>query len=220
MSKLRILLVDDHAVVREGMKALIMAQPDLEVVGQADNGRMALEQATELQPDVIVMDMSMPELNGALATEQIKQAFPQIKVLAMSVHEDKSYLQQFLEAGASGYVLKRAATEELIHAIRVVATGGTYLDPNVAGKVVGGLFHSPSNNDVVPTAHLSEREAEIVRLIAQGYSNKEIAAKLELSVKTVETYKTRSQEKLGIHSRIEIVRYAMQRGWLEQDGGG
>ncbi len=215
--KLRILLVDDHAVVREGMKSLITAQPDLEVVGEADNGRVALELATELHPDVIVMDMSMPELNGALATQQITRAFPQIKVLALSVHEDKSYLQQFLEAGAKGYVLKRAATEELIRAIRSVAMGGTYLDPNVAGKVVGGLFHSHSNNQVVPASELSEREAEVVRFIAQGYSNKEIAAKLDLSVKTVETYKTRSQEKLGIHSRIEIVRYAMQRGWLEQE---
>ena len=139
MTKLRVLLADDHAIVREGLRALVDAQPDMEVVGEAADGRAACEPREALRPDVVVMDVSMPGLSGARATERLKQACPHIKVLALTVHEDRGYLHQLLEAGASGYVLKRAAAEELIHAIRAVAAGGTYLDPAIAGKVVGGL---------------------------------------------------------------------------------
>lgn len=220
MAKVRILLVDDHAVVREGLRALMTVQPDLDVVGEADDGRMAWELAKEFQPDIVVMDVSMPKLNGALATQQIKQNFPQIKVLALSAHEDKGYLQQFLEAGASGYVLKRAAADEFLRAIRMVAAGQVYLDPSMAREIVGLLFPPHSGREAASLSHLSGREAEVLHLIAEGYSNKEIAALLDLSVKTVETYKTRSQEKLGIHSRSEIVRYALQHGWLECVGDG
>ncbi|MCI0457346.1 MAG: response regulator transcription factor [Gemmataceae bacterium] len=217
VAKLRILLADDHAVVREGLKVLVNAQGDMQVIGEAADGRTAVQKAMELRPNVVVMDMSMPELNGARATEQLKDACPHIKVLALSVHEDRSYWQQFLEAGASGYVLKRAAAADLIQAIRTVAAGGVYLDPEVAGKVVGSIIRQPSLNNLLPGTGLSEREAEVVHLIAQGYSNKEIAAKLALSVKTVETYKTRALEKLGLHGRAEVVRYALQRGWLQAD---
>jgi DNA-binding NarL/FixJ family response regulator len=215
MAKLRILLADDHAVVREGLRALVHAQPDMQVIAEAGDGRSALQKAQELLPDVVVMDMSMPELNGARATEQLKQACPHIKVLALSVHEDRSYWQQFLKAGASGYVLKRAAAVDLIQAIRAVAAGRVYLDPDVAGNVVASIVGQPAKNKELPHIDLSDRETEVVRLIAHGYSNKEIAAKLDLSVKTVETYKTRSLEKLGLRSRAEIVRYALQRGWLQ-----
>ncbi len=215
VAKLRILLADDHAVVREGLKVLVNAQPDMEVIGEAADGRTAVQKAKELQPDVVVMDMAMPELNGARATEQLKQAWPHIHVLALSVHEDRSYWQQFLKAGASGYVLKRAAAADLIQAIRTVAAGAVYLDPEVAGKVVSSIIRRPSHKNVLSRNDLSDRETEVVRLIAQGYSSKEIAAKLDLSVKTVETYKTRSLEKLGLRSRAEIVRYALQRGWLQ-----
>ena len=217
MAKLRILLVDDHAVVREGMKSLVLAQPDLEVVGESDNGRDALEKARMLRPDIVVMDMSMPELNGALATQQIKHAWPQIKVLALTVHEEPGYLQQFLEAGASGYVLKRAAADELIRAIRAVAAGGLYLDPNVAEKAMHGLFHPRASQSDVSPKKLTNREAEVLRLMARGYSFKEIAAKLDLSVKTLATYKTRFMDKLGLQTRAEIVRYALGHGWLDQD---
>jgi DNA-binding NarL/FixJ family response regulator len=157
----------------------------------------------------------MPQMNGAQATAQLKQAWPSVKVLALTVHEDKGYLRLLLEAGASGYVLKRAAAEELIHAIRTVAAGGVYLDPALAGKVVGSFVRPPAGKGVPEGGDLSDREAEVVRLIAAGYSNKEIATRLSLSVKTVETYKARSMEKLGMESRADLVRYALQRGWLQ-----
>ena len=192
MAKLRIYLADDHAVVRAGLKALINAQPDMDVSGEAGDGRTACEQIPELQPDVVVMDVSMPGVNGAQATAKLKQVCPEIKVLALTVHEDKGYLRLLLEAGASGYVLKRSAAEELIHAIRTVAAGGVYLDPLLAGKVVGSFVGPQAKKGVPEGSDLSDREAEVVRLIAAGFSNKEIASRLSLSVKTVETYKARS----------------------------
>ena len=215
MTKLRVFLADDHAVVREGLKALINAEAGMEVVGEAADGQTALDAATQLQPDVVVMDISMPGLSGAKATQRLKQACPRVKVLALTVHEDRGYLRQLLEAGASGYVLKRAAAEELVHAIRTVAGGGMYLDPSLAGKVVGSFVSKQGATDVSKGTGLSDREEEVVRLIAQGYSNKEIAARLSLSVKTVETYKARSMEKLGLRGRTDFVRYALQRGWLQ-----
>jgi DNA-binding NarL/FixJ family response regulator len=214
VTRLRVFLADDHAVVREGLKALINAQAGMEVVGEAADGQAALGAATELRPDVVVMDISMPRLSGARATEQLKQACPLVKVLALTVHEDKSYLRQLLQAGAEGYVLKRAAAEELVHAIRAVAAGKVYLDPSVAGKVVGSFVRKGGAREALQETDLSGREEEVVRLIAQGYSNKEIAARLSLSVKTVETYKARSLEKLGLRSRTELVRHALQCGWL------
>ena len=214
MPKLRVFLADDHAVVREGLKALVNAQAGMEVSGEAGDGRTACQQVQKLQPDVVVMDVSMPEMSGAQATEELKRTCPHVKVLALTVHEDKGYLRQLLEAGASGYVLKRAAAEELIHAIRTVAAGGVYLDPALAGKVVSGFVQTSAGQAAAGGAELSEREVEVVSLIAAGHSNKEIALRLDLSVKTVETYKARSLEKLGLHSRADLVRYALQRGWL------
>ena len=213
---LRVFLADDHAVVREGLKALINAQPGMEVSGEAGDGRAACQQVRDLLPDVAVMDVSMPEMNGAQATAELKRTCPQVKVLALTVHEDKGYLRQLLESGADGYVLKRAAAEELIHAIRTVAAGGVYLDPALAGEVVGGYVRKPTVRGSLEGGELSDRESEVVRLIASGYSNKEIAAQLDLSVKTVETYKTRSMEKLGLRSRADLVRYAIQCGWLRE----
>jgi DNA-binding NarL/FixJ family response regulator len=215
MTKLRVFLADDHAVVREGLKALVNAQPGMEVSGEAADGRSACRLIQELQPDLVVMDVSMPEMNGAQATAQLRNECPHVKVLALTVHEDKGYLRQLLEAGASGYVLKRAAAQELIHAIRTVAAGGIYLDPAVAGKVVGNFVRHPPGKGLPPGAELSERETEVLRLIAAGHSNKEIAGRLALSVKTVETYKARSMEKVGLHSRADVVRYALQLGWLQ-----
>ena len=215
MAKLRVYLADDHAVVRAGLKALINSEPQMEVSGEASDGRTACQEVQELQPDVVVMDVSMPHMNGAQATAQLKQACPSVKVLALTVHEDKGYLRLLLEAGASGYVLKRAAAEELIHAIRTVAAGGVYLDPALAGRVVRSFVRPPAGKGVPEGGDLSDREAEVVRLIAAGHSNKEIASRLSLSVKTVETYKARSMEKLGLDSRADLVRYALQRGWLQ-----
>ena len=216
MPKLRIFLADDHAVVREGLKALVNAQPDMEVVGEAGDGRTACVKAAELCPDVLVMDVSMPEMNGVQATRELHGVAPTIKVVALTVHEDRTFVQQLLAAGASGYVLKRAAAEELVHAIRVVARGEVYLDPAVATSLVQQLARQPRSGVAPDVADLSEREAEVLRLIAQGHSNKEIAARLELSVKTVETYKARSMEKLGLTGRADIVRLALEKGWLRE----
>ena len=214
MDKLRIFLADDHAVVREGLKALINAQESMIVVGEAGDGLTACERVALLRPDVVVMDVSMPILTGSQATARLKLECPAVRVLALTVHEDKGYIRQLLAAGAAGYVLKRAASEELIHAIRAVAAGGVYLDPSMAAMVVGGFVRKPTSAGT-PGGELSERETEVVQQTAAGYSNKEIAASLELSIKTVETYRARAMEKLGLQSRAGLVRYAVQKGWLQ-----
>lgn len=214
---LRIYLAEDHAVVREGLKLLVNGQPDMQVVGEAGDGAAALQGVLKLRPDVVVMDVSMPELSGAKAARLIKEERPEIRVLALSVHEDRSYLRELLAAGVSGYVLKRSAAEELISAIRVVAKNGVYLDPSLANKLVSGLSQGQSPDEPAKRENtLSQREAEVLRLIAQGYSNKEIAVQLEISIKTVETYKARAMEKAGLGSRADIVRFAVQRGWLQE----
>jgi DNA-binding NarL/FixJ family response regulator len=213
MDKLRIFLADDHAVVREGLKTLVNAQPDMTVIGEASDGLKVWEDARDCAASIVIMDVSMPQLNGAQATVQLREHCPDIKVLALSVHEDTGYLRQLLAAGAAGYVLKRSAADMLIQAIRTIADGGIYLDPAIAGKVVGGLINKPAAGEA-PEAELSAREADVIRLIAHGYSNKEIATQLGLSVKTVETYKARAMEKAGLDSRVAIVRYALERGWL------
>jgi DNA-binding NarL/FixJ family response regulator len=216
MNALRIFLADDHVVLREGLRSLVNAQADMNVVGEAGNGRAALLKARELQPDVIIMDVSMPDLNGIQVTERLKRDCQKIMVLVLTAHDDSGYLRQLLEVGASGYVLKKAAAEELIKAIRVVAAGGVYLDPALAGKVVGGylgrrrLGSKPQGNEI------SEREAEVLRLVAWGYTNKEVAGYLRISVKTVETHKANLMQKLDLKSRVEMVRYALRQGWLRE----
>lgn len=215
MAKLRIFLADDHAVVREGLKRLIDAATDMEVIGEAGDGKEAVEKATALQPDIVVVDVTMPELNGAEVTLQLKRSLPKVTILALTVHEDKSYLRELLEAGAAGYVLKRAAADELIHAIRSVAAGGLYVDPHIAAKLVSSFVMPKAKFSSV--AELSDRETAVLRLIAQGHSNKEIAGQLSVSVKTVETYKSRSMEKLGLRSRVDIIRTASERGWLRSE---
>lgn len=215
MSKVRVLLVDDHAVVREGLKALISAQPDLEVVGEAADGPTAVELAESVQPNVVVMDFTMPGMSGADATARLKAACPNVKVLALTVHEDQGYFRRFFEAGATGYILKQAPAAEVFKAIQVVASGGVYLDPAVAGKAVGRLVRNDAAKASLQGDTLSDRESEVARLIARGLSNKEIAARLAINAKTVETYKARTLAKLGLRSRAELVRYALQHGWLE-----
>jgi DNA-binding NarL/FixJ family response regulator len=214
MAKLQIFLADDHVVVREGLKTLINAQPDMIVIGEAGDGQAAWQHVQVCQPDVVIMDITMPILNGVQSTAQLKRDCPDIKVIALSVHDDTSYLRQLLAAGAVGYILKHAAADDLIQAIRVVAAGGVYLDPTLAGHVVAGYVRVPATESVLLGADLSERETEVVQRIAQGYTNKEIAAQLNLSVKTVETYRARAMEKLGLESRAALVRYALERGWL------
>ena len=218
MSKIRVLLADDHPFVLEGLKARVNAEFEMEVVGQASEGRAAVRLTQELQPQVVVMDVSLPLLSGAAATQEIRRTCPRVRVIALTVHEDRAYLRQLLEAGASGYVLKRSAADDLIRAIGIVAGGGTYLDPAVADKVVGGYIGKQPLKGQALGQELSEREIEVLRLIARGFANKEIAVQLSLSVKTVETYRGRAMEKLGFQSRADIVRYAGHQGWLEQNG--
>lgn len=217
---LRVVLADDHAVVREGLKSLVNSQPDMIVVGEVADGEAACRAAVELSPDVLVMDLSMPVLGGAEATARVRRECPGVKVLALTVHEERLYLSQLLRAGASGYVLKRAASAELVRAVRTVAAGGTYIDPSIAGTLVEGYLDAEAAVAAQP-AHdpLSEREREVLLRIARGFSNKEIAAELGLSVKTVETYKARVAEKLGLRSRVDIVRYAAAQGWLSDSPG-
>ena len=216
MDKLRVLLADDHAMIRDGVKALINGELDMEVVGEASDGREAWHKVKSLQPDILILDITMPDLNGVQATERIKRDAPKVKVLILTAHEDKGFLQQVLQAGASGYMLKRAASAELIRAIRFVAAGGVYIDPEIASKIVTSYVGRQSSRESVQRGDVSEREEEVLRLVAWGHSNKEIAVRLNISVKTVEGHKSKIMEKLGLKNRVEVVRYALHRGWLQE----
>jgi DNA-binding NarL/FixJ family response regulator len=200
--------------MREGLKSLVNAQADMDVIGEADNGRATLQKVRELQPDVIILDISMPDMNGMQVTERLKRMCQKVTVLVLTAHDDSGYLRQLLEVGASGYVLKKAAAEALINAIRVVAAGGVYLDPSLAGKVVGGYLNNRRPGGKPLCNDLSDREKEVLRLVAWGYTNKEVAAYLRISVKTVETHKANIMQKLDLKSRVEMVQYALRHGWL------
>jgi DNA-binding NarL/FixJ family response regulator len=215
--RIRVMLAEDHETVREGVKRLLAEQPDMEIVGEASDGRAAVSLACELLPDVLVMDVSMPEMNGLKATERLREVCPGVKVLTLTRHTDKGYLQQLLQAGACGYVLKQSAPAELIHAVRAVASGGRYLDPAITEKALGGYLGRQSKTQPGGEPAVSERETEVLRLIAWGHSNKEIAARLDLSVKTIEAHKANAMRKLDMRSRIDIVRYAMLQGWLQDN---
>ena len=215
MSKLRIILADDHKIIREGLRLLVNSQADMEVVGEADNGRIAITLTHELQPDVVVMDVSMPELNGLKATEKLKELFPSIKILTLTRHMDEGYLKQLLEAGASGYVLKQSASEELVRAIHAVVNGQTYLDPAMMEQFVGNVIGRRAARGSPAKCDLSPREEEVLRLIAWGHLSKEVAARLQISIKTVEAHKTNGMQKLGMKSRIDLVHYALLQGWLK-----
>jgi two-component system, NarL family, response regulator NreC len=215
VNKLRIILAEDHETIRDGLKLLVNSQSDMEVVGEADNGRTTLQLAEEFSPDVVVMDISMPELNGLQATKKLKDKSPQVKVLILTRHSEPGYLHELLQAGASGYVLKQSKSAELIRAILVVAAGQTYLDPAVTERAVTQLRESGQVARGVPNANLSAREADVLRLIALGYVNKEVAARLNLSIKTVEAHKSNAMNKMGMKSRVDIVRYAMLQDWLQ-----
>lgn len=215
--KLRVLIAEDHQTVREGVKLLIDSQPDMEVVGEAGDGQIAIEEAVRLTPDVLLMDISMPNLNGLKATKRLQTVRPNIKILILTRHTDDGYLQQLLSAGASGYVLKQSAPTELISAIRTIAAGNAYLDPSLTRKVMGGYVNRASSLRGETKGELSDRETEVLRLISFGYSNKEIGIKLDLSVKTIEAHKANAMRKLGISSRIDIVKYAILQDWLKDN---
>src|SRR3954464_1935964 len=213
--RVRVLLADDHATVRYGLKLLIDAEPDMIVVGEADEGDEAIRKTLESKPDVVVMDISMPGMNGLAATRTLKKAHPGIRVITLTRHTDDAYLHELLRAGASGYVLKRSAPTELLHAIRGVVAGGQYLDSTLTSRVTAGFVARPGGARK-PVAGLTDREAQVLRLIAAGYGNKEIGAQLTLSAKTVDAHKTNAMRKLDLRGRIDIVKYAVLQGWLDQ----
>jgi DNA-binding NarL/FixJ family response regulator len=211
---LRILLADDHITVRQGLKMLIESQGDMTVVSEASDGTAAVEQARALRPDVVVMDISMPGMNGLVATRTLKSLQPDSIIVILTRHGDDAYLQELLRAGADGYVLKQSAASELVQAIRATAARNQYLDSALTARVTAGFLARSGRKAQATGVSLSDREAEVLRLIAAGYSNKEIAAQLELSVKTVEVHKANASRKLGLKGRIDIVKYALLQGWL------
>jgi DNA-binding NarL/FixJ family response regulator len=213
-ARLRILLADDHATVRQGLKLLIDAQPDMAVVGEATDGQATLPQAKALAPDVVVMDISMPGMNGVIATRMLKQVLPEVAIVALTRHDDESYLEGVLRAGASGYVLKQSAPVEFLRAIRAVAAGGVYLDAALTSQVADGLLARSGEDSSKPPAKITDRETEVLRLIAVGHSNKEVASHLQISVKTVEVHRANAMRKLGLTGRVDIVRYGVLQGWL------
>jgi DNA-binding NarL/FixJ family response regulator len=212
--RLRILLADDHAIVRQGLKLLIDSQPDMEVVGEADDGDRVLQQSEAVNPDVIVMDISMPGMSGLIATQALKRAQSRTSILALTRHDDERFIEELLRAGASGYVLKQSPPIQLLQAIRAVAAGGVYVDPSMSSRSVGGLLAKGAPVSKESHRTISERESEVLRLIAVGYSNKEVAAHLKISVKTVEVHKANAMAKLGLAGRVDIVRYGVLQGWL------
>lgn len=209
--RLRILLADDHAVVRQGFGRILAAQSDLEVIGEAGNGREAVALAEELKPDVVVMDVSMPELNGVEATRRLTKAAPRTRVLALSMHKDSVYVREILRAGAQGFLLKDASDQDLLAAVRAVGQGQGYISPSVSEAVLSDYRKHVSD----PIDLLTSREREVLQLIAEGKTNKEIASTLNLSVYTVDAHRGRIMEKLNLHSTGEIVRFAMRNGLID-----
>lgn len=223
MKKIRILVADDHAVLQAGLESMLNAQPDMSVVGVAGDGFACIRQAAILQPDVILLDINMPNCNGIEALAQLHSQAATAKVLVLTMHDDAFYLRQVMSAGAAGYLLKEAAGTELLAAIRAVYQGGVYLHPAHAKLLMNPETVNTPSEKVSTSGEsgvryqlLSEREAQIFKLVALGYRNQEIADELYLSVKTVETYKTRLMDKLGLHSRIALVRYALELGLLDE----
>ncbi len=217
MEKIKVMLVDDHAIVRAGLRMLLQAQADIEIVGEVEEGRAAVTKARELMPDVVLMDISLPDIDGFEATQQIKRALPNVAVLALTMHESDEYFFKMLQAGASGYVPKKAAPTDLVTAIRTVHGGGTFLYPSVAKALVHDYLNRVAEGGGERASYdgLTDREQEVLKLIADGLSNQEIADKLTISVKTVERHRANIMGKLNLHSRTELVKYAIRKGLIE-----
>ncbi len=209
-AEIRLLLVDDHPVLRAGVIAVLSAETDFHVVGEASDGATGIALALELNPSVVVMDVSLPGLGGAEATRRLTRERPDIAVLAYSVHEEVQFARSLLDAGARGYALKRGSSEELLRAIRIVAAGDTYVDPTLAGKLLPARARRPTS----AAGGLSEREEEVLRFIAQGLTIREIAERLGLSPRTLETYRARAMDKLTLKTRADLIRHALNQGWL------
>jgi two-component system, NarL family, response regulator NreC len=211
MKRIRILLADDHAVVRQGFKMILSAQPDMEIVGEAGNGREAVDLAEQLHPDIVVMDVAMPELNGIEATRRLAASAPHARVVALSMHKDSVYVREILRAGARGYLLKDSPAPDLLAAVRAVASGEGFLSPAVSDAVLNDYRRHVTN----PVDLLSSREREVLQMLAEGKTNKEIAGILNLSVYTVDAHRGRIMEKLNLHSINELVRFAVRNGLID-----
>jgi DNA-binding NarL/FixJ family response regulator len=214
VNPIRILLADDHAIVRQGLKLLIDSQPDMKVVGEAADGTEVLRQTKILGLDLVVMDISMPGMNGLVATRTLKREQPNIAVIALTRHEDDKYAEEVLRAGASAYVLKQSPPADFLRAVRAVAAGGVFIDNALTVRLADGLFEKNPALPKLPETAVTERELEVLRLIAIGHSNKEVAAQLQISVKTVEVHKANGMRKLGLAGRVELIRYGVMKGWL------
>jgi len=212
MKKIKILLADDHKITRQGLRLLLEKESDMEVVAEADQGRAAVQLAGELKPDVVIMDVSMPDLNGMEATRQIVGKIENVKVIALSMHSDNLFVTEMLKSGVSGYLLKDCAFEELASAIRSVVSGKTYLSPSISDVVVNGYLHRLSKAEAAGSDILSNREREVLQMIAEGKSTKQVALKLHISVKTVETHRRKIMNKLNIFSVAELTKYAIRKG--------
>lgn len=210
--KYRIFIADDHRIVRDGLRSLIERENDLELVGMAENGRQALQMTRKLKPDVVIMDISMPDLNGIDATSQIVDEVPGVKVIALSMHSEKQLIDGMLQAGAAGYLLKESAFEELIKAIRIVCAGKKYLSPDVTDTVLQSYLNPPSDNDYYQSSGLTLREREVLQLIVEGGTTKQVASRLNISIKTVESHRSRIMEKLDLRSVAELTKYALRHG--------
>lgn len=220
MTKIRIVIADDHVVLRSGLRRLLNEQPDIEVIGEANDGNEAITRTEELTPDVLLLDITMPNLGGIDVIRIVKARMPKVAILVLTMHEDEGYFIEALKAGASGYVPKKAADTELIAAIRAVNRGEVFIYSSFAKTMVTRMFHGKSSYQeeaIDRYERLSQREQEVLKAVAQGYTNQQVANQLYLSVKTVETYKARIMEKLNLHSRAELVRFALQRGLLTQE---
>jgi len=217
MPKTRILIADDHTLVREGIAAMLKFHGGLEVVGEAADGKEAIEKAEELRPDLVLMDIAMPGLGGLEATVTIRRQHPEIKIIVLSQYDDREYVSRFLKAGVSGYILKAAVGSELVTAIQSVMRGGTYLYPAIASGVIDGYLGKGEPEVEDPYERLTARELQVLRLIAEGQSHKEIAATLGISVKTVIAHQTNISEKLDIHSRAGLIKFAIQKGIIRLD---
>lgn len=211
---IRILIADDHGILRAGLRALLNAEPDMEVVGEAADSYETLQQAAALRPDITLLDISMPGLGGIEVTRQLKKALPDVRVLILTVHEDESLLREAIRAGAAGYIIKRAVESELIDAIRAVWHGGVYIHPTMTRALLKEVVPA-SPTEERPSMPLTPRETEVLRLIAEGYTNRQVAEALAISVRTVESHRANIMGKLGLRTRVELVRYAREHGLLE-----